>query len=126
MPREVHIRNLSQPGGPALRARFCSTFLCRLRGLTFQRSLPEGEGLLLVQAKDSVIDSSIHMLFMRMDLAVIWISSALRVVDVKHARRWRLVYQSREPARYVLETTLENLETFKIGDCCAFDEIFAE
>ena len=126
MPREVHIRNQSQPDGTAIRARFCNTFLCRLRGLTFRRSLPAGEGLLLVQTKDSLIDSSIHMLFMRMDLAVIWINAALRVVDVKHARRWRLVYLSREPASYVLETSLENLETFKIGDYCAFDEIHAE
>jgi uncharacterized membrane protein (UPF0127 family) len=126
MSKEVHIRNQSQPGGAAVRAHFCDTFLCRLRGLTFRRSLPAGEGLLLVQARDSVIDSSIHMLFMRMDLAVVWINSALRVVDVKHARRWRLVYLSRAPARYVLETSLENLDTFKIGDCCAFDEILAE
>lgn len=125
MSKEVLIRNQSQPGGATVQAHFCDTFFCRLRGLTFRRSLPAGEGLLLVQARDSVLDSSIHMLFMRMDLAVIWINSALRVVDVKHARRWRLVYLSREPARYVLETSLEKLDAFKIGDCCTFDEILS-
>jgi uncharacterized membrane protein (UPF0127 family) len=119
--KHVLIRNLTQPGAPALRARYCVSFLCRLRGLMMQRSLPPCEGLLLVQPRDSRVDSAIHMLFMRMDLAAVWINSDYRVVDVQHARRWRPVYVPQHPARYVLETAPEQMQHFAVGDRLAFD-----
>ncbi len=120
--RQVMIRNLSQPLGRPLIARYCVSFLCRLRGLTFRRTLPEDWGLLLVQDKDSRLDAAIHMLGVWMDLAVIWINSTGKVVDVSLARRWRPVYIPKSPARYVLEMTPARLQDFKIGDEIRFEE----
>ena len=88
----------------------------------FQRALRPENGILLIQERDSKIDASIHMLFMRFDLAVVWINSSLEVVDIQHARPWRIAYIPSQPARYVLETGLENLNSFKIGDRIAIDE----
>jgi uncharacterized membrane protein (UPF0127 family) len=121
--KRILIRNLSQPGAPALRARYCVSFLCRLRGLMFRRSLPAGESLLLVQPRDSRVDSAIHMLFMWMDLTAVWISGEFQVVDVKLARAWRPAYWSQKPARYVLETSPEQMAHFSVGDCLDFEEI---
>ena len=56
------------------------------------------------------------MLFMCIDLAVVWINSTYQVVDVKYARRWRLIYTPKSPAKYVLELPAERLEEFHIGD----------
>lgn len=120
--RQVMIRNLSQPLGRPLIARYCVSFLCRLRGLTFRRTLPEDWGLLLVQDRDSRLDAAIHMLGVWMDLAVIWINSTGKVVDVCLARRWRPVYIPKSPARYVLEVTPARLQDFKIGDEIRFEE----
>jgi len=123
MSCDVYVCNLNQPDLPKIRARYCNTFLCRLRGLTFRRSLQQGEGLLLVEARDSLIDSSIHMLFMWMDLVVVWIDSSLAVVDVKLARRWRLAYFPQKPARYILEMPVESADSFSIGDLVAFEKL---
>ena len=123
MSCEVYVCNLNQPGLPKIRARYCDSFLCRLRGLTFRRSLPQGEGLLLVETKDSLMDSTIHMLFMWMDLVVVWIDSSLSVVDVKLARRWRLAYFPQKPARYILELPFESAGSFSIGDLVAFEKL---
>ena len=45
-----------------------------------------------MQNRESVIDLAIHMFAVRMDLAIIWISTALDVVDLRLARSWRPVY----------------------------------
>ena len=88
----------------------------------FRRSLPENWGLLLVQSRDSRLDSSIHMLAMWIDLAAIWITDSGEVVDVRLARRWRPAYFPRRPARYVLEMAVSHLEDFHIGDKVRFEE----
>ena len=105
-----------------IQAKYCQSFFCQLRGLMFTNSLPEHHGLLLVQGSDSRINSSIHMMFMWMDLAVIWINSKYQVVDVILARRWKLAYLPKQPAKYVLETDVSNLGDFNIGDQVSFDE----
>jgi uncharacterized membrane protein (UPF0127 family) len=118
----VTIHNLTNPKPQPVVAGYCSSFLCRLRGLMFRRSLPENWGLLLVQSRDSRLDSSIHMLAMWIDLAAIWITDSGEVVDVRLARRWRPAYFPRRPARYVLEMAVSHLEDFHIGDKVRFEE----
>ena len=105
-----------------LKAVYCDSFLCRFRGLMFRRNLSPEEGLLLVYNRDGRIDTSIHMLFMWIDLAVIWIDSSLKVVDTCHARRWRAAYLPNRPARYVLEANIERLDDFHVGDQVVLDD----
>jgi murein DD-endopeptidase MepM/ murein hydrolase activator NlpD/uncharacterized membrane protein (UPF0127 family) len=107
---QVIIHNLSRPLPQPIIARYCASFFCRLRGLTFRRQIPIHWGLLLVQKRDSRVDASIHMLGVWTDLAVIWINSAEEVVDIKLARRWRLAYLPERPARYVLELAPAHLK----------------
>lgn len=121
MPEQVLVQNLTRPKTHPIQARYCSSFLCRLRGLTFRRGMAAGEGLLLVQGRDSRIDASIHMLFVWIDLAVVWINHAQQVVDVQLARRWRPAYLPARPARYVLEMAPEHLEDFNVGDQLHFE-----
>ncbi len=121
MSHEIQITNLSQPLAQTIRAHYYDSFFCRLRGLTFRRSLPARTGVLLVQSRDNRLDASIHMLFMWMDLAVVWIDSSLRVVDVRLARRWKLAYLPQRPARYVLELPVDCQAGFVIGDLLKFE-----
>jgi uncharacterized membrane protein (UPF0127 family) len=114
--QQVSIQNLNHPLSKPILAKYCTSFLCQLRGLTFKRNLPPDWGLLLVQRRDSRVDASIHMLFMLIDLAIVWIDSTGKVVDVKLAHRWGLAYLPELPARYVLELAIEHLEDFKVGD----------
>jgi hypothetical protein len=91
--------------------------------LTFRREVKPEEGLLLVQQHDSRLDAAIHMLGVFTDLAITWINSSGEVVDVRLARRWRLVYVPNSPARYILETNLIRLQDFEIGDQVSFEEV---
>lgn len=86
----------------------------------FRRSLAADEGLLLVQKRDSRLDASIHMFFMCIDLAVIWIDSSGQVVDTCLAKRWHPAYLPAKPASYILETSVKNLDVFQIGDYVRF------
>jgi uncharacterized membrane protein (UPF0127 family) len=121
--RRMIVRNLSRELSLPLQAEYCSSFLCRLRGLTFRRSLPQGESLLLVYGRDSRLDTSIHMLGVPMDLAIAWINSRQVVVDVRLARQWRLAYLPSQPACYVLEMSPARLGDFKVGDRVGFEEV---
>jgi len=86
----------------------------------FRKSLSVEEGLLLVYGADSRMDSSIHMMFVWFDLAVIWINSTGEVVDTVLARQWKPAYFPKNPARYVLEIVPERLGEFQVGDRVAF------
>jgi uncharacterized membrane protein (UPF0127 family) len=71
-------------------------FLSRLRGLLGRRELRAGEGLLLSPS------SSVHTLFMRFPIDVVFLDRGLRVVGISaDVRPWRLT--GRRGARHVLE-----------------------
>jgi hypothetical protein len=118
----IRIVNQTHLTSKPIRAKYCQSFICQLRGLMFTRELPENEGILLVQGSDGRINASIHMMFMFIDLAVIWINSEYMVADRVFARRWKLGYTPKSPAKYVLETGISSLNDFNIGDKVSFEE----
>jgi uncharacterized membrane protein (UPF0127 family) len=115
MPDSVYMQNLNKRLDSPARVIFCDSFVCRLRGLMFRRSLAIGEGLLLVLARDSRPDAAIHMLFVPFDLAVFWIDSGMQVVDKVLARSWRPAYIPGAAARYTLELHPDRLGDYEIG-----------
>ena len=121
--KNIRIENKNRPLPAPLQAIYCDSFLCRLRGLMFRSNLAQGEGLLLVEARDSRLDTSIHMLFVPMDLAVIWINSAYTVVETVLARSWRPAYVPRHAARYILEIAPSRLNEFTVGDQVEFKNV---
>ena len=121
--KSVEVINSTRPLAYPLVVRYCSSFVCRLRGLMVHKPLSRDDGLLLVQQRDRVIDSSIHMMFVNFDLTVVWINQQGEVVDTVLARRWHPVYFSKRPAQYVLECSAERLAEFTVGDRVKFHEI---
>ena len=118
--KTIQLENKTRPLPSVINVVYCDSFLCRLRGLMFRSSLASDKGLLLVEARESRLDTAIHMLFVFMDLAVIWINSDKVVVDSVLARTWRPAYAPRQPARYILEIHPGRLIEFKIGDHIEF------
>ena len=86
----------------------------------FRDRLGLDEGLLLVEGRDSRLDSSIHMFFVPFDLAVFWIDSSLSVVDKVIAKSWKPAYLPKKPARYILEIHPERWDNYEIGDKVEF------
>jgi uncharacterized membrane protein (UPF0127 family) len=118
---QVSVYNLSRPLRDQLRVEYCTSFPCRLRGLTFRRKLAFNEGLLLVHSRQGRLETAIHMLGVRMELTVVWIDENYKVVDVRKARPWRLAYLPERPARYVLEVAANRRDEFEVGDELRFD-----
>lgn len=86
----------------------------------FRSRLSPDEGLLLVEKRDSRLDTSIHMFFVPFDLAVFWINSDMTVVDKVIAKSWRPAYVSRTPAKYILEMHPDRWVDYEIGDKVEF------
>ena len=76
---------------------------------------------MLVESRDSRIDTSIHMFFVWTDLAVAWVNSDKIVVDTVLAKAWRPFYGPAKPARYVIEFHPARHGDFRPGDQVAFD-----
>jgi len=111
----IQITNTSKNTPPVM-VRNCTNFAQKLRGLMFEPSIPPYGGILLDESTDSIVNSSIHMLFMNFDITAIWINSNNEVVDVKLARKWALAYFPQKPARYILETSAQRFDDFSVGD----------
>jgi uncharacterized membrane protein (UPF0127 family) len=118
MARWVDIRN-STTDRHVIRARWCASFACRLRGLMFRRRLAPGEGLLLVERSAGRTQTAIHMAMVLFPLGVIWLDDDQRVVDKRLALPWR-AYAPSAPARYVLEGEPGVLECVAHGDVLEF------
>ncbi|MEP0804135.1 MAG: DUF192 domain-containing protein [Chloroflexota bacterium] len=123
MVRQILVQNTTRKIESPPRIRYCDTFLSQLRGFTFRARLSPDEGLILAGRRDSRLDSSIHMLFVRFELAVIWINSQMQVVDKVLAKPWSPAYFSKQPARYVLEIHPARWEEYQIGDTVQFQDV---
>jgi uncharacterized membrane protein (UPF0127 family) len=123
MQKFITVQNKNRTIEGLLHVKYCNTFFCQLRGLTLRSRLARDDGLLLVGKCDSRLDSSIHMLFVQFDLAVIWINSGMQVVDKVLAKSWRPAYVSKQPAKYALEIHPERWEDFEIGDGVEFRDV---
>src|SRR5687767_5897224 len=116
MPKPVFVNNLTKPLEAPARVGYCDSFLYKLRGLMFRSSLARDEGLLLVEKRNSRLDTSIHMFFVPFDLAVFWINSEMTVVDKVIARSWRPAYFPKADAKFTLEIHPVRFGDYEIGD----------
>lgn len=121
--KSVSIVNKTRSTKVTITARLCETFFCKLRGYMFHKNIAEEEGLLFVEQEESRTNAAIHMLFMKFDLAVIWINGQNRVVDKRLARKWKLAYIPARAAKYTLETHENRLGDFQVNDELVFHEI---
>jgi uncharacterized membrane protein (UPF0127 family) len=87
------------------------------------KSLAANQGLLLVEKGESRINTAIHMLFMKFDIAAIWINEEFQVVDTVLAKRWKISYMPQSPAKFILETHPSRLNDFSIGDQLYFEDV---
>ena len=108
--------------GPVVRVKYCDTFFSNFLGLMFKKDLEPDGGVLLVENRESRLNTAIHMLFMNFDLAVLWLDADLVVVDKVLARKWVPLYVPRQPAQYVAELHPSRYSEFEVGEQLALEE----
>jgi len=113
-------RGFKISGGAELR----NTFIGRFRGLM----LSPKKDVVLAGGKDSVMDSTIHMMWMLYPIDVIWVNEAMRVVDVKRGvpafnplkpSTWGM-HGPNAPAKYVIEVAVGDIKDSAAGDIISF------
>lgn len=122
MPNPIIVHNLNKQIEKPAHVGYCDSFSCRLWGFMFHSRLALDEGLLLVEKRDSRLDTSIHMFFVPFDLAVFWINSEMTVVDKVIARSWRPAYFPKAEAKYTLEIHPSRWGDYEIGDKIEFKD----
>ena len=115
------IRNLATGDILAYRVEVCDTFWKRGRGLMFRRRLAEDEALVFIHRKESISETSIHMLFVFFDIGVIWLDRQRRVVDKKVARPFHPYYAPGQPAQFFVECHPHALGFVDVGDQLDWD-----
>lgn len=103
------------------KARWCDSYLSKLKGFMFTSELNDDDGLVLVHGSDSRLNSAIHMMFVPFDLGVIWVNQAGVVVDKVVAKSWALNYSPKAPAQYVIEVHPERIAHVEINDKLEFE-----
>jgi uncharacterized membrane protein (UPF0127 family) len=106
----------SSPPHTLLNLKVCDTFFSRFRGLMLTKELPEDGGIMIAQNGESRVNASIHMMFMRYDITVLWLDKDLVVVDMVLARKWKMYYAPQAPAQYILELHRDRFDDFAVGD----------
>ena len=101
------IKNKNNGKVLALKAWECRTLRERCRGLMF-RKISSDEACVLVSDYESLLNSSIHMMFVPQPLHVIWLNDDREVVSVKKLPKanlltWWRTYAPSKPAKYVIE-----------------------
>ena len=101
---------------PTLTLGVCDQFSSKFLGLMFRKNLEPFSGLIFIEKKPSIINTSIHMLFMNFDITVLWLDETWFIVDKALAKKWHPAYSPKKPAKYTLEIHPERFNDFSIGD----------
>jgi uncharacterized membrane protein (UPF0127 family) len=104
----------------AKRVVLCNTFWRKFKGLMFRRTLDAQEAFVFVYPRESVTETTIHMLFVFFPIAVLWLDGEKRVVDKVIAKPFRPVYAPKKAAQYFVEGVPELAGRVEIGDRIAF------
>ena len=104
--------------------RVAKTSFALMKGLMFTSPLEQGEGLLLVREKESIAQTTIHMLFVFYPIDVLWLDAKKKVVDKReNVKPFTLFILPRKAAQYILEFPQGAGKNIKIGDGLEFKEI---
>jgi hypothetical protein len=120
----VQILNRTRNNTISGEAKAAKTFFSRLRGLM----LSKPADLILVSPKEKKEYSSIHMLFMRFPIDVLWLDAQMKIVDIArnippanlfNPRTWK-TYRPGKDAKYVIEVATKTLPPAEVGDVIEF------
>lgn len=98
-----------------VRLNYCETFGSKLRGLMFTKALDPDRGIILVEDRESRLNTAIHMFFMNFDITVLWLDKDLIIVDKVLAKKWRPLYMPEKRAKYVVELHMSKFDDFEVG-----------
>ncbi len=92
------IRNTRTNEVVLARAKWAASAWAHFIGLQFRSSLPEDEGILFVYGSESIANTAIHMFFVFMSIAVVWLDAQWNSGRYETGQPWRAYYAPRTKA----------------------------
>ena len=114
--KTVKIRLKGKQPSPTIQVARCDDFASRLTGLMFQKTLDQNFGLLFDFGSETRFKSSIHMIFVFVDLTILWLDSNFNIVEKAIANKMHGILTPSVAARYVLELHSNKFQAFSVGD----------
>ena len=103
------------------KTKYANTFLLQLRGLMFFSKKRFDFALIFFRESESIINSSLHMLFVFFKINVIFLDSKKKVVDIKKNFFPFSFYSPKKPSKYIIELpTKTDISFVKKGDILSF------
>ncbi len=88
----------------------------KMKGLMFEDPKRFDYALIFVLPRESVVNASIHMLFVFFPIDVVYLSRERKVVDiVKNLQPFALGYAPKKPAKFFVELPAGKAKGIKIG-----------
>jgi len=107
---------------PPIQVSWRISFIEKLSGYMGRKTLSKEEGLVLVESTPSILNTSIHMMFVFTALAVFWLDADRIVVHKTIAKPWDAFHAAPKPARYVFETHPSHIDQWQVGDRIEFHD----
>ncbi|MBN2488272.1 MAG: DUF192 domain-containing protein [Methanosarcinaceae archaeon] len=111
----------SNGNGIASDVEFANSLLSQTKGLMFRKSISDDYALVFVMAKPRII--SIHMLFVRFPIDVLFLDENKRIVKTAHLRPWTGLASSSEKIKYMIEIPEGSIAKHElvVGEHLVFD-----
>ena len=98
-----------------VRVNHATSFAQRFRGLMGVSPKEFDYALVFHLAEEGKLSASIHMMFMRMPLDVVFLDAEKKVVDaVEHLPAWTLNYTPTHAAKYIVELPIGSISKYNI------------
>jgi len=99
------------------RVRIADSFFKRFRGLMLADRKKSNFALVFPLESESRMNASIHMMFMRFPIDVLWLDAHRKVVDKREALKpWALNASPKKPAKFIVELPEGKAEGTNVGD----------
>lgn len=100
---------------------FAKTFFSQSRGLMFKKDISDNYALVFVFDKPK--KASVHMLFVRFSIDVLFLDDDKRIIKAVNLKPWTGISSSKKKARYIIEMKKNNISEHGLveGDRLFFD-----
>lgn len=98
----------------SVKVEICNTFLKKFKGLMFSL---KPKCLLFILKKESILNASIHMMFVFFPIDIFWLDKEMKIIDFKlNVKPFTFGHYPKAAAKYILEMPVSELKGLKLGD----------
>jgi uncharacterized protein len=96
--------------------KFAKTYAQKTKGLIFEKPDHFNYALIFEFSKETRHKASLHMMFMRFPIGVLFLNKEKKVVDIAELKPWQLNYTPKQKAKYAIEMPIHKIWDISLED----------